>query len=166
MIKKNLVCFIICSKLLLCVMNFPLVIILLNSDTNFSRIYRDYFLNKYYKNINILMNLCIFFFSENRSFEVHSPDCIHSLILRASDPNECLAWYNSLHAALVILTQAALRHANSLLVSLTGEIRHMGWLSRFPHTHVQVKKCSYYFFFFCFDRSRGLRSLQRSSRLN
>uniref|UniRef100_A0A0V0G9Q3 Putative syntrophins type gamma n=3 Tax=Triatominae TaxID=70999 RepID=A0A0V0G9Q3_TRIDM len=70
---------------------------------------------------------------EQRSFELHSPDCVHNCILRATDPSECSAWYNSIHAVLAGLTQTALRHANSLLTSLTGEIHHIGWLSRLPH---------------------------------
>ncbi|KAF6203311.1 hypothetical protein GE061_003729 [Apolygus lucorum] len=70
---------------------------------------------------------------ENRCFELHSPDCVHSCILRAAEAVECSAWYNSVHSVLVGLTQAALRHANSLLTSLTGEIHHIGWLSRIPN---------------------------------
>lgn len=69
---------------------------------------------------------------ESRSFELHSPDCVHSCILRAGDATECAAWYNSLHSTLALLTQAALRQANSLLISLTGEINYIGWLSRLP----------------------------------
>jgi len=70
---------------------------------------------------------------EQRSFELHSPDCVHNCVLRATDPAECHAWYNSIHSVLTALTQGALRHANSLLISLTGEIHHIGWLSRVSH---------------------------------
>lgn len=106
-----------------------------------------------------------FFKSEQRSFELHSPDCVHNCILRASDPSECSAWYNSIHAVLAGLTQTALRHANSLLTSLTGEIHHIGWLSRLPH--LQVKCIVYHHFLYniCFFIMIKCTILQISNHL-
>lgn len=68
--------------------------------------------------------------TENRSIELHSPDGIHSCILRATDPAEAMLWFNALHSAIGQTTQAALVEANRALVSLIGELRHIGWLSR------------------------------------
>lgn len=68
--------------------------------------------------------------TENRSIELHSPDGIHSCILRATDPAEANLWFNALHSAIGQTTQAALVEANRALVSLIGELRHIGWLSR------------------------------------
>lgn len=67
---------------------------------------------------------------ENRSIELHSPDGIHSCILRATDPAEAMVWFNALHSAIGQTTQAALAEANRVLVSLIGELRQIGWLSR------------------------------------
>lgn len=67
---------------------------------------------------------------ENRSIELHSPDGIHSCILRATDPAEAMVWFNALHSAIAQTTQAALVEANRVLVSLIGELRQIGWLSR------------------------------------
>lgn len=39
-------------------------------------------------------------------------------------------WFNALHSAIGQTTQAALVEANRALVSLIGELRHIGWLSR------------------------------------
>ncbi|KAL1128971.1 hypothetical protein AAG570_013505 [Ranatra chinensis] len=75
----------------------------------------------------------VFHDPEGRSFELHSPDCVHNCILRGNDPADCSAWYNSIHSVLTHLTHSALLQANSLLTSLTGEIIHIGWLSRLPH---------------------------------
>lgn len=68
--------------------------------------------------------------SENRCIELHSPDGIHSCILRASDPQEGLVWFNALHSAMSRTTQKALQDANRALASILGELKHIGWLSR------------------------------------
>lgn len=67
---------------------------------------------------------------ENRCIELHSPDSIHSCILRASDPQEALAWFNALHSAIARSTQRALLDANRALSNIIGELKHIGWLSR------------------------------------
>lgn len=78
-------------------------------------------------------NNIIFFISlsvENRSIELHSPDGIHSCVLRATDPQEALAWFNALHSAMARNTQKALQDANRALATLIGELKYIGWLSR------------------------------------
>lgn len=69
--------------------------------------------------------------AENRTFELHSPDGVHSCILRASDANEAVSWFNSLHSALYVLTVKALKEANNVLspTLIGGELHHIGWLS-------------------------------------
>lgn len=69
-------------------------------------------------------------FAENRSIELHSPDGIHSCILRAGDPQEALAWFNALHSAIARSAQRALLDANRALSNIIGELKHIGWLSR------------------------------------
>lgn len=71
-----------------------------------------------------------YFPTEHRSIELHSPDGIHSCILRATDPAEAMVWFNALHSAIDQSTQIALTQANRALVSLIGELRQIGWLSR------------------------------------
>lgn len=77
-------------------------------------------------------NSIFFYFvlAENRSIELHSPDGIHSCILRATDPQEALAWFNALHSAMTRSTQKALQDANRALATLIGELQYIGWLSR------------------------------------
>lgn len=69
--------------------------------------------------------------TENRTFELHSPDGVHSCILRATDANEAASWFNSLHSALYVLTVKALKEANNVLspTLIGGELHHIGWLS-------------------------------------
>lgn len=70
------------------------------------------------------------FSAENRCLELHSPDGVHSCILRASDSAEALVWFNALHSAMGSSTQRALSEANRALVNLIGELKHIGWLSK------------------------------------
>ncbi|EDW40489.1 GL25270 [Drosophila persimilis] len=67
---------------------------------------------------------------ENRCFELHSPDGVHSCILRAADSAEALVWFNALHSAMGSSTQRALAEANRALTNLIGELKHIGWLSK------------------------------------
>lgn len=76
------------------------------------------------------MAFFLFLFSENRCIELHSPDGIHSCILRASDSQEALVWFNALHSAMGTSTQRALNDANRALINVIGELKHIGWLSR------------------------------------
>lgn len=73
-----------------------------------------------------------FFFrlAENRCLELHSPDGVHSCILRAADSAEALVWFNALHSAMSGSTQRALVEANRALMNVIGELKHIGWLSR------------------------------------
>ncbi|XP_029731548.1 beta-1-syntrophin isoform X3 [Aedes albopictus] len=68
--------------------------------------------------------------AENRCIELHSPDGIHSCILRAVDPQEATTWFNALHSAIGKSTQKALLDANRALASIIGELKFIGWLSR------------------------------------
>ncbi|XP_058829043.1 beta-1-syntrophin isoform X2 [Topomyia yanbarensis] len=68
--------------------------------------------------------------AENRCIELHSPDGIHSCILRAVDPQEATTWFNALHSAIGKSTQKALVDANRTLVAIIGELKFIGWLSR------------------------------------
>lgn len=68
--------------------------------------------------------------AETRSLELHSPDGIHSCILRATDAQEALAWFNALHSAMARSTQKALLDANRALTNHIGELKYIGWLSR------------------------------------
>ncbi|EEB10498.1 conserved hypothetical protein [Pediculus humanus corporis] len=70
--------------------------------------------------------------SENRTLELHSPDSVHACVLRASDAAEAAAWFNTLHSALAVLTERALKVASNVLTNILGELRHIGWLSRKP----------------------------------
>ena len=64
------------------------------------------------------------------SLELHSPDRLHSLRMRAASEAEALAWFNALHSSLDRLTQAATAHANASLTDVLDKaaIHHMGWL--------------------------------------
>lgn len=75
--------------------------------------------------------VCVILFCiENRSLELHSPDGVHSCILRATDSTEALGWFNALHSAMGTSIQRALAEANRALMAVIGEIKHIGWLSR------------------------------------
>ncbi|XP_054286253.1 beta-1-syntrophin isoform X2 [Macrosteles quadrilineatus] len=67
---------------------------------------------------------------ENRTLELHSPDGVHSCVLRAADSQEAAVWFNALHSALHVLTTRALHEANRILASLAIELHHIGWLAR------------------------------------
>nr|CAD7202139.1 unnamed protein product [Timema douglasi]CAD7409202.1 unnamed protein product [Timema poppensis] len=75
--------------------------------------------------------------SENRTLELHSPDGVHNCVLRATDAGEAVAWFNTLHSALNVLTLQALQEANRVLGSLLGDLQHIGWLARRPLTESQ-----------------------------
>lgn len=64
--------------------------------------------------------------------ELHSPDAVHSCVLRATDPAEAAAWFNTLHSALGALTTAALHEAARAI----PDLRHIGWLLRRPRFEV------------------------------
>lgn len=69
---------------------------------------------------------------ENRTLELHSPDGVHSCVLRANDSAEATMWFNTLHSALHVLTLKALHEANRILASLAIQLHHIGWLARKP----------------------------------
>lgn len=72
------------------------------------------------------------FIAEGRTLELHSPDAVHSCVLRAADPGEAIAWFNTLHSALAVLTNAALHDA----LRAIPDLRHIGWLLRRPRMDV------------------------------
>lgn len=78
----------------------------------------------------LIFPIKFYLITENRCIELHSPDGVHSCILRASDPQEALVWFNALHSAMGRTTQKALVDANRALASILGELKHIGWLSR------------------------------------
>lgn len=78
----------------------------------------------------VFFSLLIGIFAENRCLELHSPDGVHSCILRAADSAEALVWFNALHSAMSSSTQRALVEANRALMNVIGELKHIGWLSR------------------------------------
>lgn len=57
-------------------------------------------------------------------------DGIHSCILRATDAQEALGWFNALHSVMARNTQRALQDANRALTTIIGELKYIGWLSR------------------------------------
>nr|CAD7265305.1 unnamed protein product [Timema shepardi] len=76
---------------------------------------------------------------KNRTLELHSPDGVHNCVLRATDAGEAVAWFNTLHSALNVLTLQALQEANRVLGSLLGDLQHIGWLARRPLTEHATK---------------------------
>ncbi|KAJ8915793.1 hypothetical protein NQ315_004605 [Exocentrus adspersus] len=71
---------------------------------------------------------------EGRTLELHSPDAVHSCVLRASDPAEAVAWFNTLHSALAVLVTAALHEASRAV----PDLRHIGWLLRRPRMEINM----------------------------
>ncbi|XP_076372385.1 beta-1-syntrophin-like isoform X2 [Tachypleus tridentatus] len=73
--------------------------------------------------------------SENRIFELHSPDRCNSCILRCSDSTRCSAWFNAIHTVIYNLTSKAVIEANHLLINVLekAEVKYMGWLSEKTH---------------------------------
>lgn len=93
---------------------------------------------------------------EQRSFELHSPDAVHSCILRATDTQEALIWFNALHLAIDKCSKKALFDANRILLPLIGELKHFGWLSR------KVMNDQVLFFFTFFYRSLSKRVTKKN----
>lgn len=102
-----------------------------------------------------MYNIYVFFFSfyfpENRTLELHSPDSVHACVLRASDANEAGAWFNTLHSALTVLTEKALKVASNSLTTILGELKHIGWMARKPSCLVSINftLCPVFTYFFC-----------------
>lgn len=80
------------------------------------------------------MTFCFLCVTEGRVLELHSPDAVHSCVLRAADPGEATAWFNTLHSALAGLTTAALHEAARAI----PDLRHIGWLVRRPRLEVCI----------------------------
>ncbi|XP_050312215.1 beta-1-syntrophin isoform X2 [Anthonomus grandis grandis] len=67
---------------------------------------------------------------ESRTLELHSPDAVHSCVLRAPDSADAIAWFNTLHSALSLLTTSALHEASRAI----PDLRYIGWLLRKPRS--------------------------------
>ena len=67
---------------------------------------------------------------EAHSFELHSPDRLHSLVVRCKSEAETVSWYNALHTTLDKLSAAAMLHANRQLQEVLDKaaIHHLGWM--------------------------------------
>ncbi|KAJ2949902.1 hypothetical protein O0L34_g11221 [Tuta absoluta] len=69
---------------------------------------------------------------EERTIEIHSPDGMHTLILRASSAETAALWHRALHAASRRAARAALARARARLRPIVGDVRYAGWLARRP----------------------------------
>lgn len=69
--------------------------------------------------------------------ELHSPDGVHVLRLRAPDVASATRWHRALAAAARRAQREAEAHARVALAPLVGDLRHMGWLAR-RHADSQV----------------------------
>ncbi|XP_077287394.1 syntrophin-like 1 [Arctopsyche grandis] len=67
---------------------------------------------------------------EGRTLEVHSPDGVHTLRLRAADAASAARWHRALAAGVRRAQRSALAHARATLAPLIGDLRRMGWLAR------------------------------------
>ena len=77
-----------------------------------------------------VLNYLLWFLPDNHSFELHSPDRLHSLIVRCKSEPEAVSWYNALHTTLQKLANAAMLHANRQLQEVLDRaaIHHLGWM--------------------------------------
>ncbi|XP_059829058.1 beta-1-syntrophin [Hypanus sabinus] len=73
---------------------------------------------------------------ENRQFELHSPDCKHTVVLRCKDAPTAQAWFNTVQANVNSLTSKAIAEVKDQLgrTGIAGcrEVWHMGWLAEKP----------------------------------
>lgn len=72
----------------------------------------------------------MFTITEQYSLELHSPDRLHSLMIKCPSEADITGWYNALHSTLDRLMQSALQHANKMLGDVLDKatIHHIGWL--------------------------------------
>ncbi|XP_067837746.1 beta-1-syntrophin [Heptranchias perlo] len=70
---------------------------------------------------------------ENRQFELHSPDCKYTVVLRCKDPTTAQAWFNTIQANTNNLTAKVIAEVKDQLgrtgIAGSREIRHIGWLA-------------------------------------
>ncbi|XP_048829523.1 beta-2-syntrophin [Brienomyrus brachyistius] len=70
---------------------------------------------------------------ENRLLELHSPDNLHTVILRCKDSASANSWFTAIHANITALLPQALAHINSILRMGAGgshrHVNHIGWLA-------------------------------------
>ncbi|XP_041044982.1 beta-1-syntrophin [Carcharodon carcharias] len=70
---------------------------------------------------------------ENRQFELHSPDCKYTVVLRCKDPSTAQAWFSTIQANANNLTAKVIGEVKDQLgrTGIAGcrEIRHLGWLA-------------------------------------
>ncbi|XP_072323016.1 beta-1-syntrophin [Scyliorhinus torazame] len=70
---------------------------------------------------------------QNRQFELHSPDCKYTVVLRCKDPSTAQAWFNTVQTNANNLTAKVIGEVKDQLgrTGIAGcrEIRHIGWLA-------------------------------------
>ncbi|XP_048385842.1 beta-1-syntrophin isoform X2 [Stegostoma tigrinum] len=70
---------------------------------------------------------------ENRQFELHSPDCKYTVVLRCKDPSTAQAWFNTIQSNTSNLTSKVIAEVKDQLgragIAGSREIRHIGWLA-------------------------------------
>ncbi|XP_030635760.1 beta-2-syntrophin isoform X2 [Chanos chanos] len=68
---------------------------------------------------------------ENRLLELHSPDGLHTVILRCKDGPSALSWFTAIHANIAALLPQTLAHINAYLNSPNThcQLKHIGWLA-------------------------------------
>ncbi|XP_055490691.1 beta-1-syntrophin isoform X1 [Leucoraja erinacea] len=80
---------------------------------------------------------------ENRQFELHSPDCKHTVVLRCKDTSTAHAWFNTIQTNVNSLTSNVISEVKDQLdrTGIAGcrEICHMGWLAEKAMTEADKK---------------------------
>ncbi|XP_043544618.1 beta-1-syntrophin [Chiloscyllium plagiosum] len=70
---------------------------------------------------------------ENRQFELHSPDCKYTVVLRCKDSSTAQAWFNTIQSNTNNLTGKVIAEVKDQLgrtgIAGNREIRHIGWLA-------------------------------------
>ncbi|KAM9816510.1 beta-2-syntrophin isoform 1-T2 [Syngnathus typhle] len=71
---------------------------------------------------------------ENRLLELHSPDGLHTVVLRCKDAPTANSWFTAIHTNIAALLPQTLAHINAYLGASTSiatqpHLRHIGWLA-------------------------------------
>ncbi|KAL4623570.1 beta-2-syntrophin [Arapaima gigas] len=69
---------------------------------------------------------------ENRLLELHSPDGLHTVVLRCKDGPTAHSWFTAVHANVAALLPQTLSHFNAVLGS-HRQLKHIGWLAEQVH---------------------------------
>ncbi|XP_018594934.2 beta-2-syntrophin [Scleropages formosus] len=65
---------------------------------------------------------------ENRLLELHSPDGLHTVVLRCKDGSTAHSWFTAIHTNVAALLPQTLAHINTILGS-HRQLKHIGWLA-------------------------------------